>query len=66
MTTPTPAASEFTDEQIINAIPHALSEGKMETVASLIQLLALQAPDKAAEILEGIQLGFTLRDIRDA
>jgi hypothetical protein len=33
----------------------------METVVSLIHLLALQSPDKAAEILEGIQLGFALR-----
>jgi hypothetical protein len=53
--------SEFTDQQILDEIPHALAEGKMETVVSLIHLLALQSPDKAAEILEGIQLGFALR-----
>jgi hypothetical protein len=46
--------SEFSDEQILDAIVSAIRERKYDTVRSLIHLLAVQAPQKAQDVLDAV------------
>ena len=48
--------SEFTDDQICNAIADCIKARDFETVVSLMKVLALQAPAKADALLGYIKL----------
>jgi hypothetical protein len=46
--------SEYSDDQILTAISNAIAAHDMPAVASLIQVLAVQAPDKAQQIYDAV------------
>lgn len=46
--------SDFTDDQILEAVSRAIKAHDMPAVASLIRALALQAPDKAQAIYDAV------------
>jgi len=61
--------TEFTDEQIVEAIGAAIGEHEFEVVVSLTKLLALQNPDKAQHCLNLMKLGLELsrrNDVADS
>jgi hypothetical protein len=46
--------TKYTDDQICDAIALAIKEGDLSAAASLIRLLAVQAPQKAQDILDAV------------
>lgn len=49
--------SEFTDDQILDAIAAAVGAQDMPAAAGLIRMLAVQAPDKAQQIYDAVVHG---------
>lgn len=51
---------EFTPDQIVDAIVHALHEHDVKAVPGLIKLLALQDPRRAQDVLDTIKAGLAI------
>lgn len=49
--------SEFTDEQITDAIAAAIRDHEFHAIEGLIRLLALQSPSKAQEVYDLLTTG---------
>lgn len=51
---------EFTPDQIVDGITHAIREREFDVVPSLIKLLAVQDPRRAQAVLNSIEVGIEL------
>ena len=50
------SADEFTTEQVLEGISHALADNNMEAVVSLMHLLALKDPGAARAVMDAVEI----------
>lgn len=54
------AGEQYTDDQIVDAIPGAIAECNFRAVIGMIHMLALRDPERARRILDSISASIDL------